>query len=344
MSQMYYVSILVPVYKVEGQIERCAHSLFGQSFQSIEYIFVDDASPDQSIAYLERILEKYPERKEHVTILHHDQNEGLWKARTTALRAAHGEYIWCVDSDDFIAADAVEKLYNAALQGNADLVTCNFADVYPNGTLHERLRKVPGKKKFLQEILAGKLLPYLVLLFCKRTIYTDYDILPVPNVNFGEDYGLTPRLIAKADIIVSIPDILYFYVHDNVGSYCSVWKNDYIQQRTLVLNALNKFFKDSDPVYKECINRNIIRMKCHFYRMYAASNKPDPADLRKINEWHAEIPLGKLVKMASLPYKPAILLGTLHWDFCLRYYIKTCRFIYRKLIKICMRPVRAIWI
>ena len=57
------VSIIVPIYRVEEYIERCAESLFAQTFDDIEYIFVDDCSPDKSVEILQRTLEKYPHRK-----------------------------------------------------------------------------------------------------------------------------------------------------------------------------------------------------------------------------------------------------------------------------------------
>ena len=188
------------------------------------------------------------------------------------------------------------------------------------------------KQLFLEGILSGNLQPCVWLMFCKRKIYTEYNILPVPFVNFGEDYALTPRLLYKVNTIVSIPDVLYFYVHDNDSSYCSVWKNGYIQEREQTLDVLKKFFHNADPVYVECITKNIIRTKCHFYRMYANSRKNN-SDLKKINEWHTEIPLKTLLRSAQLPYKPIVVLGFLHLDFLLRCYVISCRFIYRNLMR-----------
>lgn len=66
------LSILVPVYGVERWIERCAVSLFEQDYENIEYIFVDDSSPDNSIAILNDVLKEYPTRKNHTSILHHN--------------------------------------------------------------------------------------------------------------------------------------------------------------------------------------------------------------------------------------------------------------------------------
>ena len=83
------VSVCIPVYKVENFIEKCARSLFEQTMQEgIEFVFVNDCTPDRSIEILRQVLEEYPHRIELVKILHHDQNRGLVAARKTALAAA----------------------------------------------------------------------------------------------------------------------------------------------------------------------------------------------------------------------------------------------------------------
>ena len=75
------VSVVVPIYKVESFIARCVHSLLEQTLTDVEYIFVDDASPDNSIVVLRKVIAKYPERSNHVKILTHTENKGLPAAR-----------------------------------------------------------------------------------------------------------------------------------------------------------------------------------------------------------------------------------------------------------------------
>ena len=104
------VSLLVPIFNVEPYIEKCLHSLFAQSFKSIEYVFVNDCTPDRSIEKLWTVLNQYPDRKLFVKVINHNTNQGLSAARKTALLHATGSYVWHIDSDDYIALDAVEKL------------------------------------------------------------------------------------------------------------------------------------------------------------------------------------------------------------------------------------------
>lgn len=85
---MYSVSVIIPVYKVEKYIERCARSLFEQTLESIEFIFVDDCSPDQSIKILQSVLQEYPHRTPHTKIIRHERNRGLAAARNTGRACA----------------------------------------------------------------------------------------------------------------------------------------------------------------------------------------------------------------------------------------------------------------
>ena len=89
------VSVCIPVYGVEKYIERCARSLFEQTMQEgIEFIFVNDCTPDKNIEILERVLAEYPHRKEQTKIIHHENNKGLVSARNTGLTYAVGESRW----------------------------------------------------------------------------------------------------------------------------------------------------------------------------------------------------------------------------------------------------------
>ena len=86
MSFMHKVSVIIPVYKVESFMERCARSLFEQTLtEDVEFIFVDDASPDHSVLVINQCLDDYPKRKNQTKILVHSKNQGLPTARNTGL-------------------------------------------------------------------------------------------------------------------------------------------------------------------------------------------------------------------------------------------------------------------
>ena len=128
-QEPYQVSILVPVYGVENYIERCARSIFEQTYRNLDIVFVDDCTPDKSIEILLRVLEDYPERKEQTRIIRHEHNRGLSAARNTGMDAAKGDYIYFIDSDDFITSDCIEILMAAMQTGDWDMVTADYKDI-----------------------------------------------------------------------------------------------------------------------------------------------------------------------------------------------------------------------
>ena len=120
------VSILVPIYNVENFIEKCSVSLFEQTYKNIEYVFVNDCSPDHSIEVLEKVAKNYPNRINSIKIINHDINKGLAGARNTAILNANGDYVLHVDSDDFIEKTTIEKLVKKAQDDCADIVVFDY--------------------------------------------------------------------------------------------------------------------------------------------------------------------------------------------------------------------------
>ena len=123
MDNQIKVSIIVPVYKVEKYLRRSMDSLVNQTLNEIEIICINDGSPDNSLS----ILREY-EAKEKVKkiVIIDKQNEGVWKGRFDGIRAATGEYITFVDSDDYVTLDYAEKLYNEAKRSGSDISISGF--------------------------------------------------------------------------------------------------------------------------------------------------------------------------------------------------------------------------
>ena len=120
------VSIIVPVYGVEKYIERCARSLFEQTLDDIEYLFIDDCTPDKSIEILKNVLKDYPQRKDQVIIHRMEKNSGQAAVRKWGMIKATGDYTIHCDSDDWVDVTMYEKMYNKAIEEKSDLVICDF--------------------------------------------------------------------------------------------------------------------------------------------------------------------------------------------------------------------------
>lgn len=220
------ISIIIPIYNVAPFIRRCAESLFRQTMESgIEYIFVDDASPDDSVAIVKDCLESFPQRKEQVHILTHTANKGLPAARNTGLEAATGKYIFHCDSDDFLEENAMEELFQAAERAQADMVWCNW---YLSFEKNERYMKQPcyaTAGEALQGMLAGAMKYNVWNKLVQRSLYEENGIRFPEGYGMGEDMTMI-RLCACAQQVVYLPKALYHYVRLNTNGFTQVRQQD----------------------------------------------------------------------------------------------------------------------
>lgn len=201
------VSIIVPVYGVEKYIERCARSLFEQTYPDIEYIFVDDGSPDRSVEVLERVVEDYPQRKPAVKILR-KSNEGQSFARRDGIAASHGDFLMFVDSDDWLELFAVEKLVAAA--ADADIVTFGFWKEYGKRSKLdlEKDSSVENPQLFVRRLYTYRAYGYLCTKFFRR--HTLVDIF-TPRYSMHEDIVVSTQALQRARRIVNLKEGLYHY-------------------------------------------------------------------------------------------------------------------------------------
>lgn len=137
------ISVIVPVYKVEPYLQKCIDSILAQTFRDIEVILVDDGSPDNCPA----ICDAAAEKDERVRVIH-QKNGGLSAARNAGLDIARGEWIGFVDSDDYIAPEMYQTLYNTAIKNDAQLALCSYAYVDIQGGYCATGGRPSKKKRF----------------------------------------------------------------------------------------------------------------------------------------------------------------------------------------------------
>ncbi len=208
---MTTVSLIVPIYKVEKYIEQCARSVLGQSWPSIQFIFVDDCSPDGSIDLLEALIEReFSGLKSQIQIIRKPVNEGLPQARRTGIAAATGDFILHVDADDWIEPDAVEKLARKADETGADVVYFFAWKEFGDG----RSRVITDKEfatpqDFADAILVHDAHPSVVLKFWRRTLFSPEIFFP--RYGQAEDMVQSLQLLDRAAKAVRLPEPLYHY-------------------------------------------------------------------------------------------------------------------------------------
>lgn len=124
------VSVIVPVYNVAKWIERSVRSLFSQSLDDVEFIFVNDCTPDNSMDIVDAVLSAFASRRHQTKIINHPFNRGVAQARQTGIDNATGEYTIHFDPDDWVGAKWLESLYIEAKCSGADMVTCDYIAEY----------------------------------------------------------------------------------------------------------------------------------------------------------------------------------------------------------------------
>lgn len=246
------VSILVPVYGVEKYIERCAVSLLEQTYGDIEYIFVDDCSPDGSIGILRSVVARHPERSPMVRIIRHERNRGLSAARITAIEVATGEFLMHVDSDDWVERNAVELCVEKQRETGADFV-------YFDGIMHHAKYSL---KMCRPDFMSAR---DMALAIVKRDISVNiwgalirtslqqkHKIYPEEGVNMGEDYQQTPRVVYYATAVSHLPRELYHYEFANADSYCnSGFSESKYQQSLRSFQIIYDFCRDKGDDFCE---------------------------------------------------------------------------------------------
>lgn len=212
------VSVIVPIYNVELYIERCARSLFEQTLEDIEFIFVNDCTPDKSIEILEKVIEDYPQRKQQIQIIYNDINKGPSPTRNKGLDAAKGEYIAYCDSDDWVEPTMYEELYKKAITENADIVWSDFIMNTKNGELYYKMMvPLDNKTDTIKQYLSFGW-NVVVNMITKRELYYKNNIRWYEEFHFTEDYGLAIKLIFYAKKIKYIEKAFYHYDRENQSS------------------------------------------------------------------------------------------------------------------------------
>ena len=205
------LSIIVPIYKVEKYLEECIQSILGQTFTDLELILVDDGSPDAC----PQMCDAAAEQDSRVRVIH-QKNGGLSAARNTGIEVARGNWLGFVDSDDFVAPDFYEKLYNAAVNADADCAVCSVQLIHEDGSRMDTPPqwKVYGRgytgEDVLKTITWQDNVPYLVAwnkLYRREVFRT----LRYPVGRINEDVFVFAELFDTIKMVACVEQPLYFY-------------------------------------------------------------------------------------------------------------------------------------
>lgn len=278
---MDLVSVLVPIYNVEKYLERCLVSLFEQDFQFVEYIFVNDASTDNSMNILNEVIERYPHRKKQVKIIHHQANRGLASARRTAIENASSPYVMHVDSDDYIALNMLSLMYDKVCAENSDLVISDIMIMYPRQKqveFHIDWEIYKDKWEYLSDILTRKTLVNIWGKLIRKDIIINNSIYAGEGENQGEDYQVIPKIVYYANKISSVK-ALYYYDRTNVNSYTNNVNLEGLCDIIKAQNILNDFFAKKKEISKKLIEESCVYNKLTLLLLSSYNHYPMLAKL-----------------------------------------------------------------
>lgn len=259
------ISVIIPVYGVEQYIEKCARSLFEQTLDDIEYIFIDDCTPDSSIEILKRVLKEYPNRQSQVHIHKMNCNSGQAAVRKWGIENAKGQFVIHCDSDDWIDAEAYQYCYNEAINNNSDIVFFDFEVIEGNKSV-KRHRNIPNNKQdILRYLVSGQLMGSLCGMLVKRTLYDK--IIFYPKDNLCEDLVMSIQLINEANKFSYIRKHFYHYFQSSQsitskGTFEKAQSN-FLQSYNnteLIIRYLHNVGMDKEFKH-EILNRKLMNLK-----------------------------------------------------------------------------------
>ena len=295
------VSIIVPVYNAEKYLEKCISSLRNQTLQEIEIILVDDASPDSSLA----ICRKEAEKDSRIKVIH-KENEGAGKARNTGLEYATGKYVGFVDSDDYVAENMYQTLYEKAEQYDSDLVMSGV--VFVNGNMFSEAGECVHKIYFHEDTQFAteeslKMLRLGIIgatpqdaddskygmgtvknLFKNEIIKKNNLVYPSERETFSEDATFMVDYISCIQKATGIPEAFYHYCRNGDSVSKSYQKDRFEKCLTFVGEMEKKFAKDMEPdcyrIYLHRFWQAVCRVLCSQEILYATDNCVKYADLK----------------------------------------------------------------
>ncbi len=262
---MIRVSVIIPVYRCEAFLPACIASLRAQTMREMEFIFVNDASPDDSLSILRAAQREDP----RIRVIEFSKNCGVSAARNAGLEAAQGEFIGFCDSDDWCEVGMYEALYRAAVSSDADIAFCRvFKD------REDRSENVPlgfaDGTRFDETAIRETLIPAML------SKETDSDELPLsgytprnlfrrsavagltfrPDIRYAEDLLFIIEAMLRARAAVAV-DAAYYHYRFHAGSVTKRYSPHVPQSHDLSNDAIEALLSP----YPECARRMVIRRR-----------------------------------------------------------------------------------
>ena len=237
------ISLIIPVYNVEKYVEKCLRSCINQDLSKDEYeiIVVNDGSPDGSLEIVQRIAAQEPNIK-----VISQENQGLSMARNNGLAQAQGDYVWFIDSDDWIEENCLKEIADKCEAEQLDLLQIQYKLAYEDGRdpVTPNQKTLPGVLSGVEVTERGGVpdpAPFSVL---RSRYLKDNNFSFYPGI-YHEDSELKPRVMYLASRIAFLDKPVYYYLQRGGGSIMSTFRPksgfDYITVAEHIHDFRDKF-------------------------------------------------------------------------------------------------------
>lgn len=209
------ISIIIPVYNIENLLSKCINSVITQTYSNLEIILVDDGSTDNS----GNICDFYSKKDNRIKV-YHKKNGGLSSARNHGIEHSSGNYLFFLDSDDFIDSNMIEILFENMIKTQSNISMGNRINYYDNGKETIRFSggtniKIFNKMEALEEM---NLYNYFDMSSCGKIFEKKlFENIVFPEGKLCEDYYIMYKLLDKCSNIVYVPNVYYYY-YQRTGS------------------------------------------------------------------------------------------------------------------------------
>jgi len=270
------VSILVPVYGTEKYIEKCVRSILDQTYPNIEIVIVNDCTPDNSMKIIRDVMAAYPNRVNDVKIVNHTVNQGIAGSRNDCIDAASGDFLFFLDSDDWIDLETIETLVDKQHETNADIVSCQLIVNEDELKANYIEPHYPSRDAMLTHYLTQGWHHELCGRLIRSSLFSTNEIRFIPGCNMAEDWRVTPMLVWYAQRIAFVNKYFYHYRH-NDNSICFSSKSfehalELKKQAYQNISSLFDFFIEKDREYAEMVLKLCAPM-CYQILMGSISTK-----------------------------------------------------------------------
>lgn len=238
------VSVIVPMYNVARYIERCAMSLFNQTYSEIEYIFIDDGSEDDTLVKLYTLINQFSEHRSHTEIIKLETNSGVAVARQVGLDAARGDFVAFVDADDFVPEDFVQNLLDCIEKFGLDIVICDHVHVFSDREVRIHTVHAQNKNDYCALLMTGIIHAGFCNKLIKKRLFIENGLHFSSNLLVLEDKSMMVKLFYYASNIGHCADTVYYYNKTNENSLTSQSKAKQVNSLVRVWDEIMGFYQD----------------------------------------------------------------------------------------------------